>query len=201
VEELADAVVYWIAYRRCLGVDRYLDEGSFKEPVIGYLQADGWTLETEQDYWSVCDTVKRGKCFSDYSLSKQGQKLLLETKFFKTSSQNGVFNDFVKLALPLGNVVKCCELIVWSKSKPPWGPFELLRTLEVGEKIILDPAQALLTGRGKVFPLKDNVAEFARLSALGSPMNTIDVHCTEKADSKGYGGMVIAISRSSTPGE
>ena len=197
MQKLAEAVVHWVAYRSCLGFGRFLNESAFKEPIIGYLQSDGWALETEQDYYTVCSTVKKGKCFSDYCLSKNDQRLLLETKFFKTSSQKTVFNDFVKLALPVNGVIKCCELIVWSGATQPWGQFELLLKMNTGDKIILDPNHSLVRGGDKLFPLKDNVKEFERLRGFGQPMSTIDLVCSQKYESNPYGGMVIIVSRSS----
>lgn len=194
MKELADAVIHWIAYRRCLKVDSYLTEDLFREPIIEYLRAEGWRDETELDYGRICNRIQTGKCFADYYLSKEDDRLLLETKFFKTSSSKTVFNDFVRLALPRNKAVRTSELIIWAASSPPWGPYQLLRSMQEDETVTLDPLGSILSGKGKVFELKDNKEEFLRLMSYDEPISTIEIRCAQRSRSRHYGAILLAVT-------
>jgi hypothetical protein len=192
---LSEAVVHWIAYQRCLGIDRFLTESSLTIPVIGYLSSQNWETKKETDYGSLCKSFIKGKCFADFSFVRENEILILETKFFKSSSDGKVFNDMLRLALPVSPDLRRNALVVWSTDRPPWGQFDLLLNMKVEESIVLDPNNSLLIGADKNFPLSYNVAEFEKLRSYGANIGTIKIICSERIMSSGYGAALFSISR------
>ena len=198
--DLSEAVHHWLEYQRCIGIDRFLNESALTIPIVAYLRSQGWDTKMETDYGKICSSVTGGKCFADFFFNRANDNLILETKFFKSSSHNDIFNDLVRLALPQSSIQRYALLVWFKGNPPPWGPFRGLLGLQKGSALELDPHQATLTVAGKKSQLKYNAEKFGALCAFGHPLSTISATCVQRSESpsesSGYGVIVMSVGRS-----
>jgi hypothetical protein len=194
--DLSEAVLHWLAYQRCVGIDQFINESALTTPIITYLSSMGWVPKKETDYRQICEHIARDKCFADFSFARGDDKLILETKLFKASAQNKIFDDLLRLALPLEPSLKRLALVAFSREKTLWGEFQALLNLPIKSSLDLDPRAVTLRSGKDSFALGYNSKEFAKLCAYTSaPLSTISITCEQRTDSKKYAVVVFSVAR------
>jgi hypothetical protein len=205
--ELSEAVCYWLSYKAATGTSPLLTEGSLSIPIAESLFFHRWEIDTEKDYSEIFPNIVPKKIYADFYATHDMDKrsLVLETKFFKSSSQSRVFNDIVRLGLAEPDDIRRVLLLAWSKDVKPEGACRQLLSLEKGETLTIDPDQCLLDCAGKSTELRSNASEFTRLRGLlHTPVEgrKIQVTCDNVTPSgtygsriKGYGAVEYSIAR------
>jgi hypothetical protein len=194
--DLSEAVMHWLEYQRCIGIDGFLNESALTIPIVGYLTSEGWETKKETDYSSVCPNISRDKCYADFYFERDEKKLILETKLFKSSAKNNVFDDLVRLALPVEPSLKRIAMVAFSNEKKLWGPYKELFDLPKGDRLDLNPHSVVLSKAGKPLPLEYNSKKFATLCDLTSvSLGGISVICDQRSSSKKYSVVVFSVGR------
>lgn len=199
MHKLAEAVCYWLSYKAATGTAKLLTEGSLSIPIAESLFFHQWDIDTETDYHDIFPSISQGKIFMDFYAKSAAEQLALETKFFKSSPQNRVFNDILRLGLAEPSSVQRVLLLAWSKSakeKANAKEFKALLTLEIGKVLTVDPDQCSLECEGKSVGLSYNKSKFAELRQLCNPKATskVQVTCTDVAKTETYGAAEYSIA-------
>jgi hypothetical protein len=195
MHELAETVCYWLSYKAATGASRLLTEGSLSIPIAESLFFHRWEIFTETDYHEIFDGILEKKIYADFYAKRGNEQLVLETKFFKSSCHNRVFNDIVRLGLADFDSVSRVLLLAWSAALNPWNEFRYLLELKNGQVLTIDPNGAALAFEGKMFTLNGNRTEFERLCSCRSVagVNKVQVTCTDRTTTDAYGAAEYAI--------
>jgi len=190
MNKLAEAVCYWLSYKAATGTAHLLTEGSLSIPIAESLFFHRWEIHAEKDYHEIFPSIVAKTIYTDFYATKENERLVLETKFFKSSSQNRVFNDIVRLGLAEADSVQRVLLRAWSSNVKPWKHFERLLSLNEGDIFTIDPVQCLFDCEGLSVVLGENKLEFEKLHHLRDPAatNKIQVTCTGVTRTKNYYG-------------
>lgn len=97
---LAHATAHWLAYRGLSGFEKLFSEALLMIPVAEYLLGHGYDVDAERDAHKVCGIGNPGEANFDIAAEKGIEKLLLEMKYLKTSGEQRIIKDLIKLALP-----------------------------------------------------------------------------------------------------
>ncbi len=196
MRDLSEAVLHWLEYQRCIGIDQFLNESALTIPIVGYLTSEGWDTKKETDYSKICTKILRDKCFADFYFVRGDERLIVETKLFKLSAKNQIFDDLVRLVLPSEPSLKRFALVAFSKENVLWGPFKMLLELPTAKSVNLDPNMVTLRGAGEPIQLGYNDQKFTRLRAYTSePLSMIEVTCDQRTESKKYAAIVLSVAR------
>ena len=194
--KLSEAVLHWLQYQRCIGVDQFLNESALTIPIVGYLTSVGWKTEKETDYWRICDKTTKDKCYADFYFTHQDKRrLVLQTKLFKGSVTNKIFDDLVRLALPVDGSIERLLLIAFNKEKKLWGHFKAL--LELPEKEIgnVDPIGVTFQRDSTIYPLAYNKM-FSQIREFTSEnLSGFCVRCEARQSSNNYDVVMFSVSR------
>ena len=197
MNELAKAVTYWLSYKAATGAAQLLTEGSLSIPIAESLFFHRWDIETQTDYNQIFSSVVAGKLFVDFYAKRGDERLVLETKFFKVSSQNLVFKDIVRLGLAKLDSVHRVLLLAWSASAKAksYREFKWLLSLKKGERLTIDPVECTLKRGGLSATLSYNKADFSRLRELRNPVasSKIEVICADVTETATYGAAEYSI--------
>jgi hypothetical protein len=198
MDGLSKAVLHWLEYQHYVGVDRFLNESALTIPIVAYLSTKGWEINKETDYGKLCQSVTPDKCYADFYFTQGKSHLVLETKLYKASAQSKLFNDVVRLALPVDGNLQRCLLVVYPTQRKMSGQFDLLLNLPEKEKVELDTSSARLKGRGQELPLGHNEDDFAKLRAFTTTTwPTIGVTCVGRSRANNYSVVVLSVERRS----
>jgi hypothetical protein len=197
MKELAKAVCYWLSYKAATGTSQLLTEGSLSIPIAESLFFYRWEIDTETDYNVIFPSISAHKIFADFYAKRGDERLALETKFFKSSCNNKVFNDFVRLGLADLDSVRRILLLAWSKNaeEKAFREFKRLLSLKKEETLTIDPIQCIFDCEGQPVSLSKNKVEFAQLRGLQNPEATskVRITCTDVTRSETYGAAEYSI--------
>jgi hypothetical protein len=194
--ELLEAVIHWLEYQRCIGTAKFLNESALTIPIVGYLTSEGWEIKKETDYGFVCPGVARGRCYADFTFARNDELLILETKFFKSSARKTIFEDFLRLALPLEPSLSRLALVAFSRAAAPWGPYKELLNIKEQQFVEIDLQNCTLKCSDKTFPLSSNERGFEKLlTYIQQPIGIIKAACARRISYRNYGAMLFAIER------
>jgi len=198
MNELAKAVCYWLSYKAATGTSQLLTEGSLSIPIAESLFFHRWEIYAETDYHDVFPSISAHKIFADFYAKRGDERLALETKFFKSSCNNKVFNDFVRLGLADLNSVHRILLLAWSEKAKAnaFREFKRLLLLKKGETLTIDPVHCIFDCEGQPVALNNNEVEFARLRDLQNPVATskVRITCADVTQSETYGAAEYSIT-------